>query len=227
MLGPPNSGKTSLIRDIARLLASKYRTLVIDSNNELAGDGNIPHSCIGDARRMMTPSRAQMGNTMMECVLNHSPEVIVVDELGSRREAQAAVACSRRGVRLIASAHGNLRSLVYNKDLNDVVGGTEEVILSDKTNTGDSLSLQDDLRSGVQKKTRKERTNDPVFPIVVELRRGGPRGEFWVVRDSAEAVDNILRSDENGYKLEKRVRDDETGDLFLTFLSCTSEPPSK
>ena len=214
VIGPPSSGKTSLIRDIARMLSDKFHTCVVDGNNEIGGDGDVPHRCLGFARRIMTKQRSKLSETMIECVLNHSPEAIVIDEIGSFSEANAAISCGRRGVRMIASAHGSLAGLVQNPTLNLLVGGIESVILSDSTVMNKDESGRDKLQQGRNRKHRMERVARPIFPIIVELKCGSP-GEFWVTRDATQAVDMILL--DKSYRTEHRVRDEEAGEIILTY----------
>jgi stage III sporulation protein SpoIIIAA len=112
LLGEPGAGKTTIVREAARLLAEHSNVLVVDTSNEIAGDGMVPHECIGLARRMMVASLDAQAAVMVECVQNHTPHVMVIDEIGRPREVNAARTCKQRGVRLIASAHGDLRKLV-------------------------------------------------------------------------------------------------------------------
>ena len=135
LLGRPGVGKTTLLREAARLLADDLgkRVIVVDTSNEIAGDGDIPHPGIGRARRMQVPSPTEQHAVMIEAVENHMPEVIVIDEIGTEAEALAARTIAERGVQLIATAHGNtLDNLLRNPTLSDLVGGIQAVTLSDE-----------------------------------------------------------------------------------------------
>ena len=135
LLGKPGVGKTTKLREIARILADEFgkRVIVVDTSNEIAGDGDVPHPGIGLARRMQVPSPEKQADVMIEAVENHMPEVIIVDEIGRKEEADAARTIAERGVQLIATAHGNtLENLVANPLLCDLVGGIQAVTLSDE-----------------------------------------------------------------------------------------------
>ena len=135
LLGRPGVGKTTLLREAARVLADDLgkRVVVVDTSNEIAGDGDVPHPGIGRARRMQVPSPAVQDAVMIEAVENHMPEVIVIDEIGTQAEALAARTIAERGVQLIATAHGNtLENLLQNPTLSDLIGGVQVVTLSDE-----------------------------------------------------------------------------------------------
>lgn len=181
-LGGPGVGKTTKLREIARLIADDLhkRVVVIDTSNEIAGDGDVPHPGIGLARRMQVPSPEKQKDVMIEAVENHTPQVIIVDEIGTEEEAMASRTIAERGVMLIATAHGNtLENLIKNPTLSDLVGGVNSVTLSD-----------DEARRRSTQKTVLEREKKPTFDIVIEIK---DRETLVVYPDVSEAVDYILR----------------------------------
>jgi stage III sporulation protein SpoIIIAA len=182
LMGRPGVGKTTALREIARVLAAELekRVVVIDTSNEIAGDGDIPHPAIGRARRMQVARPELQHQVMIEAVENHMPEVIVIDEIGTELEAQAARTIAERGVMLVATAHGNeLANLVKNPTLSDLVGGIESVTLGDE-----------EARRRRTQKTVLERAAEPTFPLAVEMHS---RHRWLVHRDVARTVDLLLR----------------------------------
>ncbi|MFP4672072.1 MAG: R3H domain-containing nucleic acid-binding protein [Desulfohalobiaceae bacterium] len=162
LLGRPGVGKTTLLRESARVLAEEFgkRVIIVDTSNEIAGDGDVPHPGIGRARRMQVPSPDRQHAVMIEAVENHMPEVIVIDEIGTQAEAQAARTIAERGVQLIATAHGNtLDNLVQNPTLSDLLGGIQAVTLSDE-----------EARRRRTRKTVLERKSPPTFQVLVEIQ---------------------------------------------------------
>jgi stage III sporulation protein SpoIIIAA len=182
MLGRPGVGKTTALREIARVLADELgkRVVIIDTSNEIAGDGDIPHSAIGRARRMQVARPELQHQVMIEAVENHMPEVIVIDEIGTELEALAARTIAERGVQLVGTAHGNrLENLLKNPTLSDLIGGIQAVTLGDE-----------EARRRASQKTVLERKAPPTFEIAVEMHER----HRWVVHDSvAEMVDTLLR----------------------------------
>ena len=182
LMGRPGVGKTTALREIARVLADDLhkRVVVIDTSNEIAGDGDIPHPAIGRARRMQVARPELQHQVMIEAVENHMPEVIVIDEIGTELEAQAARTIAERGVMLVATAHGNaLANLIKNPTLSDLVGGIQSVTLGD-----------DEARRRRTQKTVLERAADPTFPVAVEMHS---RNRWAVHIDVAATVDQLLR----------------------------------
>lgn len=191
LLGRPGVGKTTMLREVARVLADNAhkRVVVVDTSNEIAGDGDIPHPGIGTARRMQVPSPLQQHSVMIEAVENHMPEVIVIDEIGTELEATAARTIAERGVQLVATAHGNtLENLILNPTLSDLIGGVQAVILGD-----------DEARRRRTQKTVQERRSPPTFDILVEIQ-GWDR--VAIHDDVGEVVDRILR----GFPVAPEIR---------------------
>lgn len=190
-LGRPGVGKTTKLREISRLVSDELRkrVVIIDTSNEIAGDGDTPHPAIGKARRMQVPQPEMQKDIMIEAVENHTPEVIVVDEIGTEAEAQAARTIAERGVMLIATAHGNnLESLIKNPILSDLVGGVSSVTLGD-----------DEAKRRGSQKTVLEREKQPTFDIVMEIV---DRNTLAVYKNTSEAVDYILR----GWPVRPEIR---------------------
>ena len=182
LLGRPGVGKTTALREIARVLADDLgrRVMVIDTSNEIAGDGDIPHPAIGRARRLQVARPQLQHRVMIEAVENHMPEVIVIDEIGTEQEAHAARTIAERGVQLVATAHGNaLANLVRNPTLSDLVGGVQAVTLGD-----------DEARRRGTQKAVLERAAEPTFPLAVEMNS---RSRWMVHGDVAATVDQLLR----------------------------------
>ena len=193
ILGKPGVGKTTMLREAARILAQKHRVVIVDTSNEIGGDGDVPHPAVGQARRMQVPKPSLQHEVMIEAVENHNPEVIVIDEIGRELEALAARTIAERGVQLIGTAHGNgLENLLLNPTLSDLIGGIESVTLSD-----------DEARRRGTQKTVLERRSPPTFTVMVEII---DRERVAVHRDVASSVDAILR----GYPMlpEERYRDE-------------------
>jgi stage III sporulation protein SpoIIIAA len=181
-LGRPGVGKTTMLREVARVLADDAgkRVIIVDTSNEIAGDGDIPHPAIGHARRMQVATPALQHNVMIEAVENHMPEVIVIDEIGTELEAMAARTIAERGVQLVGTAHGNtLDNLMMNPTLADLIGGIQSVTLGD----------EEARRRGTQKSIL-ERKSPPTFDIVVEIQE---RDRVAIHPDVGEAVDALLR----------------------------------
>jgi stage III sporulation protein SpoIIIAA len=203
LLGRPGVGKTTMLREVARVLAGEAgkRVVIVDTSNEIAGDGDIPHPAIGHARRMQVAMPSLQHAVMIEAVENHMPEVIIIDEIGTELEAMAARTIAERGVQLVGTAHGNtLENLMMNPTLTDLIGGIQSVTLGD----------EEARRRGTQKSIL-ERKSPPTFDIVVEIQE---RDRVAIHPDVGEAVDILLRGippatetrwlDENGeVKIEK------------------------
>lgn len=202
VMGRPGMGKTTKLREVAKLLADdcKKRVVIVDTSNEIAGDGDIPHPAVGRSRRIQVPDRHKQKDIMIEAVQNHTPELIVIDEIGTEDEAFAARTIAERGVALVGTAHGNtLENLIKNPTLSDLVGGIETVTLGD-----------DEARRRSSQKTVLERAKKPTFDVLIELR---DPSTFAVYRDVADAVDQILR----GWTVFPEVRkvDNQTGDVRI------------
>jgi stage III sporulation protein SpoIIIAA len=180
ILGRPGIGKTTMLREAARILAEEKRVIIVDTSNEIGGDGDVPHPAVGKARRMQVPTPALQHEVMIEAVENHNPEVIVIDEIGRELEAMAARTIAERGVQLIGTAHGrSLENLLLNPTLSDLIGGIESVTLSD----------EEARRRGTQK-TVLERRAPPTFDVLIEMIE---RDKVAVHPDVATAVDTLVR----------------------------------
>ena len=201
LLGRPGVGKTTALREIARVLADdlEKRVVIIDTSNEIAGDGDVPHPAIGRARRMQVARPELQHQVMIEAVENHMPEVIVIDEIGTELEAMAARTIAERGVQLVGTAHGNtVENLIKNPTLSDLVGGIQSVTLGD-----------DEARRRRTQKTVLERKAPPTFAIAVEMLER----QRWVVHDDVSAtIDTLLR----GIEPPAQVRTvDDSGEVTI------------
>jgi stage III sporulation protein SpoIIIAA len=207
ILGRPGIGKTTMLREAARLLAESKRVVIVDTSNEIGGDGDVPHPAVGRARRMQVSTPALQHEVMIEAVENHNPEVIVIDEIGRELEAAAARTIAERGVQLIGTAHGNtLENLLLNPVLSDLVGGIESVTLSD----------EEARRRGTQK-TVLERRSPPTFDMLIEIQT---RDRLAVHLDVGNSVDTLLR----GYPTPPEIRfRDDSGEIHIE----RSAPPAK
>ena len=189
ILGRPGVGKTTLLREAARILAESKRVVIVDTSNEIGGDGDVPHPAVGKARRMQVREPMLQHEVMIEAVENHNPEVIVIDEIGRELEAHAARTIAERGVQLIGTAHGQtLDNLLLNPTLSDLVGGIEAVTLSD----------EEARRRGTQK-TVLERRAPPTFDVLIEIQT---RDRFAVHVEIMMAVDALLR----GFPIPPEIR---------------------
>ena len=196
IMGRPGIGKTTMLREAARVLADDMgkRVVVVDTSNEIAGDGDIPHPAIGKARRMQVRTPSLQHEVMIEAVENHMPQVIVIDEIGTELEAQAARTIAERGVQLIGTAHGNnLDNLMLNPTLSDLIGGIQSVTLGDE-----------EARRRRTQKSVLERKAPPTFDVIVEIV---DRERVAVHADVADTIDAMLRGDQVSPEL--RWRDEE------------------
>jgi len=210
LLGRPGVGKTTKLREIARVLADEFkkRVVIVDTSNEIAGDGDIPHPAIGHARRMQVPTPDQQHAVMIEAVENHMPQVIVIDEIGTEAEAFAARSIAERGVQLVATAHGNsLENLLMNPTLSDMIGGIQTVTLSD----------EEAKRRGTQKSVL-ERKAPPTFDVLIEITE---MDKLAIHLGVANTVDKMLRG--IAPRPEIRVRNPE-GDVKVVQAAEMQQP---
>jgi stage III sporulation protein SpoIIIAA len=213
LLGRPGIGKTTMLREVARVLSDdfKKRVIVVDTSNEVAGDGDIPHPAIGHARRMQVQTPTMQHAVMIEAVENHMPEVIIIDEIGTSLEAEAARTIAERGVQLIGTAHGNtLENLMMNPTLSDLIGGIQTVTLGDE-----------EARRRHTQKSILERKAPPTFDIVVEMQE---RDRVTVHPDVGQAVDANL----HGRPQETEIRwFDENGEVRRDKVTTSHAPKKK
>lgn len=211
LLGRPGVGKTTMLREAARILAETKRVVIVDTSNEIGGDGDVPHPAVGRARRMQVATPSLQHEVMIEAVENHNPEVIVIDEIGRAAEAEAARTIGERGVQLIGTAHGNtLDNLMLNPTLSDLIGGIESVTLSD----------EEARRRGTQK-TVLERRSPPTFDVLIEIQH---RDRFAIHQDVAAAVDSLLR----GFPLPAEIRErDADGQIRIEKAAAAPSPGVK
>jgi stage III sporulation protein SpoIIIAA len=214
LLGKPGVGKTTLLREAARVLADDLgkRVVIVDTSNEIAGDGDIPHPGIGKARRLQVPSSELQHSVMIEAVENHMPEVVVVDEIGTHAEALAARTIAERGVQLIATAHGTtLENLLSNPTLADLVGGVEAVTLGDE-----------EARRRRSQKTVLERRASPTFDVLIEIQS---HRRFAVCDNVAEAVDALLAGRPEPPEIRER-REDGSFEIRTPAPAASQSSPS-
>lgn len=200
-LGRPGVGKTTVIREMARVLSDEMgkRVVIIDTSNEIGGDGDVPHPAIGGARRMQVPDPSEQHRVMIEAVENHTPEVIIVDEIGTEAEALACRTIAERGVQLVGTAHGQLlENLIKNPTLTDLVGGVQAVTLGD-----------DEARARGCQKSIMERQAPPTFPVLIEMHERS----LWVAHNVEESVDEVLQGGRP--MVQVRSRDEATGEVVI------------
>ncbi|TXG53506.1 hypothetical protein EZV62_022675 [Acer yangbiense] len=191
-VGRPGVGKTTVMREISRVLSDEFhrRVVIVDTSNEIGGDGDIPHAAIGNARRMQVPEPSLQHKVMIEAVENHMPEVIIVDEIGTEAEALACRSIAERGVMLIGTAHGEwLENIIKNPTLSDLIGGVETVTLGDE-----------EARARRCQKSILERKAPPTFYFLIEMRER----HYWVTHKTEKSVDMLLRGQNPSVEIRKR-----------------------
>lgn len=206
-LGRPGVGKTTVIREISRVLADDMhkRVVIVDTSNEIGGDGDVAHPAIGGARRMQVPDPSLQHRVMVEAVENHMPEVIIVDEIGTAAEALACRSIAERGVQLVATAHGQLlENLIKNPTLSDLIGGICSVTLGDE-----------EARARGTQKSVLERKAPPTFPLVIEMRERAA----WVAHWTEDSVDALLQGQDPTVQLRQRLPGKQVSVEDLTYDS--------
>lgn len=214
LLGRPGVGKTTLLREVARVVADEFdrRVIIVDTSNEIAGDGDVPHPAIGRARRMQVPKGIRQADVLIEAVENHMPEVIVIDEIGTSGEAEAARTIAERGVQLVGTAHGNtLENLVLNPTLADLIGGIHVVTLGDE-----------EARKRGSQKSVLERKAPPTFDVVVEIQE---RDQVAIHHDVANTVDLLLRGSHPVPEVRKRGSGGEVDVVQKAQMNGAAEEP--
>jgi len=200
-VGPPGSGKTTLLREIARKLSEEDFVMVVDTSNEIGGDGDVAHECLGNSRRMMVHELHQQAGAMVECMQNHAPEVMIVDEISTKQESDAAQLCKNRGVRIITSTNGDLQSLVRNKKWWTMLGNIKQ-----KRSKDDIVSF---------------RSAEPTFDVIVELRFA-EYNQIRVITDASAAVDAVLKG--SAYTALDRRLDAENRVVWQKRVMCSPKP---
>jgi len=199
ILGKPGVGKTTIIREIARVLSDEMekRVIIVDTSNEIAGDSDIPHPGIGRARRMQVSQTNLQHHVMIEAVENHMPEVIIIDEIGTELEALAARTIAEKGVQLVGTTHGNcLENLIKNPPLADLIGGIQYVTLSD-----------DEAKRRKTQKSILERKAYPAFQIAIEINEQN----LWTIHeDVKESIDLLLRGTFSVTQVRQFLRNEKT-----------------
>ncbi len=189
-LGKPAAGKTTKLRECADYLSTEggKRVIIIDSCNEIGGEGNVPHFAVGRARRMPIPQGKKQYEIMLEAVESHNPQVLIIDEISTREEAMACKTIGERGIQLLASAHGErIENLIKNPAINTIIGGAASVTVGDKeaSKTGNKVVLKREFM--------------PVFSHIIELTS---YKEVQIHSNLEKAVDMFF----NGSKFNPEVR---------------------
>ena len=187
VMGRPGSGKTSLLRALARSLAAHGSVIAVDTTHELGGESPAAHAALGRARRMMVPSLSVQHAVMMEAAVNHQPQLLVVDEIGTSDEVRSLSLVRQRGVSLAVGLPGTLRDLISNPQLAALAGGVLMVPAAD--------------RMGV-------RVGAPLADVVVEVLG---RDRLAVYPRVGRAIDQLLQYKQQA---EREVRWRAGGQMF-------------
>ena len=210
ILGKPGVGKTTIIREIARVLSDEMekRVIIIDTSNEIAGDTDIPHPGIGRARRMQVAQTNLQHQVMIEAVENHTPQVIIIDEIGTELETLAARTIAEKGVQLVGTTHGNcLENVIKNPPLADLIGGIQYVTLSD-----------DEAKRRKTQKSILERKGYPAFQIAIEINQQN----CWTIHENVqESVDLLLRNNFANTQVRKLIQNEKTVIKYKTLPSVS------
>lgn len=154
IIGPPQTGKTTLLRDIARIISSgdqnsrfhAYKVGIIDERSEIAGSVNgIPQMTFGP--RIDVLDACPKAEGMMMMIRSMSPEVLIVDEIGRKEDSDAIMEAVNAGIKLIMTTHGNsldeLRKRPTIKPILDMGIFQRFIELNRKNGPGSVTSIKD------------------------------------------------------------------------------------
>ncbi|GJJ71486.1 hypothetical protein EMPS_03836 [Entomortierella parvispora] len=189
LCGAPNVGKTTALREICKHLAQKRCLCLIDSSGEICGDFENKDHIVGAARvfRPHDPDRQYM--TLLDCVRNHSADVIAIDELNTKGEVEVCQTIALRSIQMVACVHGNIQDLVFNPMLNKALGGTTQATVSDRVAVDG-------------RKVVNQRSTRPIFDVVINIKRTPMGLDYMFVENVADNVSKIIE----GKPIQTRTR---------------------